>query len=132
MNRILSIGVKWVHDETPDLSWLTDADRYSDVENTEERERYEREDAERLKAFHDGEWFMEGCWAQAEVVVEGTCQRIKSGGLWGIESDSEKGYREEVEQEQRAELLGILAALGFDTIAETLSLLDSVLAEVTR
>jgi hypothetical protein len=32
-------------------------------------------------------------------VVNGVCQTITSGGLWGIESDSSRQYLSEVEQE---------------------------------
>jgi len=39
-------------------------------------------------------------------------QVIRSGGLWGIESDSDKEYLAEVENEQLAELRAELLALG--------------------
>jgi len=40
-------------------------------------------------------------------------QRLASGGLWGIESDSDESYIAEIEQEQLAELRGQLHAIGF-------------------
>ena len=43
----------------------------------------------------------------------GVIQRIQSGGLWGIESDSDKAYLKEIESEQLAELANELAACGF-------------------
>lgn len=114
-NRILGICIVWHEDESPDLSWLdADSGRYTDVEDVEERERYEREDAARLQAFYDGGWHMKGCWAEAKVLVGGVTQTIRSGGLWGIESDAEDGYAREVEDDERHELLKILESLGFN------------------
>lgn len=48
-----------------------------------------------------------------QVKSYGTVQRIRSPGLWGIESDSDKSYFQEVATEQLAELRGILAEMGF-------------------
>ena len=40
-------------------------------------------------------------------------QDISSGGLWGVESDSDKAYFAEVAGEELAELKSQLQALGF-------------------
>ncbi len=40
-------------------------------------------------------------------------QRVTSGGLWGIESDSDKSYFEEVEGDELAALRTILGEMGF-------------------
>jgi hypothetical protein len=50
---------------------------------------------------------------QREIVLGNTCQTITSGGLYGIESDSDADYFAEVEQEQLAELRGQLHVIGF-------------------
>ena len=50
----------------------------------------------------------------ALVTVNGVVQTIKSGGLWGIESDSEEEYRREIEAEQVGELRAILESLGVE------------------
>ena len=46
-------------------------------------------------------------------------QEITSGGLWGIESDSDKAYLGEIETEQLSELREQLRAVGFGTRAIT-------------
>jgi hypothetical protein len=140
MKRILSINVRWEQDETADLDHLeTTAEshygengaNWSHVPVAEllrvEQEHgsvwgacveYARQDSERLAAYNRGDWHMQGCWAVAKVIVDGTCQTIRSAGLWGIESDSDDGYRREVEEEERENLLGILESLGFDVREE--------------
>ena len=137
MKTIIGIYCRWDHDEDAEPDFLeTTAEEHYGVNGSawshvgpEERakveaehgsimaacEEYARQDRARLKAFHDGDWHMEGCYAVAIVTVDGVRQTIQSAGLWGIESDSSEEYRREVEEEQRAELLGILATLGFDT-----------------
>lgn len=57
---------------------------------------------------------MIGIIAKAEVVsAQGICQTIRSGGLWGIESDSGKEYLEEIATEELGQLREELAGLGF-------------------
>jgi hypothetical protein len=46
-------------------------------------------------------------------VAGNTTQTIRSGGLWGIESDSGDDYLTEVENEQLDELKDELHAIGF-------------------
>lgn len=76
-----------------------------------------RKDYERMEAYNRGDWEYIGVRAYANVVVDGVNQSIASGGLWGIESDSEESYLRSVEQEQLRELRGILHELGFSTRA---------------
>ena len=68
-------------------------------------------------------WWMFGIQAFADVLVplgdnsrpnDWMVQTIHSGGLWGIESDSEQSYFKEVEDEQIAELKSQLKILGID------------------
>lgn len=113
-NRILGICVKWVVDKHANLSWLTDANRYEGVSEEEQR-KYIVEDDARLDGYHRGDWYMKGCWAEADICVNGVIQTIKSGGLWGIESDCGDEYAKEIEEEETAALKEILAALGFKT-----------------
>lgn len=70
-------------------------------------------DYERMKAFDRGEFGFIGIRVQAEIVVDSVCQTITSGGLWGIESDSDESYLKEVEQEELSSLRGILHEMGF-------------------
>lgn len=71
------------------------------------------EDYKRMEAYNAQEWGMCGVWAEAEICVNGVIQTIKSGGLWGIESDSDEAYFVETEQAELHELTKILAKLGF-------------------
>ena len=154
MKAIQGIAIRWEHDESADVSWLEttaeshygeNGSAWSHVDDEglgrvvakhgsilEACEHYAQQDAARLAAFHAGDWHLEGCYAVASVTVDGTRQTIRTPGLWGIESDSGEEYRREVEEEERAALLGILSALGFDTTEETTRLLDSLLAQVTQ
>ncbi len=68
----------------------------------------------RMEAGIRGKWYLIGIRAEAEVRLTGdTVQRITSGGLWGIESDSEENYFKQIEGEQLAELAAELLAIGF-------------------
>ncbi len=89
-------------------------------ENTpEEVRKYVRQDYERMESLNRGDWSFIGISAEAEVWNADTqvVQRIHSGGLWGIESDSEQSYLEEVEQEELSNLKVELKAYGFSARA---------------
>jgi hypothetical protein len=94
--RILRVGVARLSDSAPDTSYL---------------EQMEFED--RLRQYRNGEFGFIGIRACADVTVNGVYQSIYSGGLWGIESDSEESYLRDVEQEELADLRGTLYELGF-------------------
>lgn len=113
MKRIHAVTLKRI----PDTSYL-EQDEFSD----------------RLRQFNDGLFCYIGIIAEAEVNVQvndGQAyinrqiapqylrQTITSGGLWGIESDSDASYLEEIEQEQLSELRGQLHAIGFSQRAIT-------------
>jgi hypothetical protein len=71
-----------------------------------------RQDFERMESLNRGQWEYIGVVADAEIVVDHTVQNIKSGGLWGVESDS-GDYLKEIANEQLSELREQLHALGF-------------------
>lgn len=96
MNRILNITAKQLWDPFPDASYL-------------EQPGFE----DRYQQFHNGDFGFIGIQAEAEIVAHGVCQTITSGGLWGIESDSDRSYLSEIEQEELQELRAILQSLGF-------------------
>ena len=96
MNRIVSITAKQLWDPFPDTSYL-EAPGFKD----------------RYQQYQNGDFAFVGIRAEAEIVVNGVCQTITSGGLWGIESDSERQYLSEVEQEEVDQLKVILQSLGF-------------------
>jgi len=95
--------------------------------DTEENIRkYCRQDYERMESLNSGQWCFVGVRAEAEVFVlpktslaqsVATVQTITSGGLWGIESDSDKGYFAEVEAEELSALREQLAGIGFSSRA---------------
>lgn len=70
-------------------------------------------DYRRMEALNEGDFCFIGIRAEARIVIENVCQDITSGGLWGIESDSDAAYLKEIESEQLAELRSQLEAIGF-------------------
>ena len=71
-------------------------------------------DYARMEKLNSGDFCYIGIGAEAEVQLTGdTVQRITSGSLWGIESDSGRDYLESVEQEELGQLKTELTALGF-------------------
>lgn len=139
-NRIEFVKVRCEVDQDPDLSYLGEYSRLADSDNAIDRRargdmghgelQYfnpamtgeetgnpdsPEQDYQRMEAHNRGAWCMVGVWAEAEFIVGGTVQRIRSGGLWGIESDSDKSYFEEVAREELSSLADILKELGFST-----------------
>jgi hypothetical protein len=88
--------------------------------------KYERADFERMEAYNRGEWQMVGVVAVAEIVVAGTIQFLRSGGLYGTESDSDPSYFAEIEIEEANQLTTILEELGFERTA-----IDEACADMT-
>lgn len=85
----------------------------------------------RMEDLNQSGWCYIGIGAEAEVSIPtGTFstairggeeyriyQTIQSGGLWGIESDSDNDYLESVEKEELAELRSQLTVIGFSSRA---------------
>ena len=68
----------------------------------------------RLERLNQGDWCYLGITALADVRSEsGIIQTIRSGGLWGIESDSGEDYFAEVEEEELDGLRRELGSFGF-------------------
>ena len=90
-----------------------------DKSNTDEENRtYAKQDYERMADLDRGCWGFVGIRAEAEIAIpngngSATLQTIRSGGLWGIESDSGDDYFTEVGNEELADLKTQLHALGF-------------------
>lgn len=74
-----------------------------------------KQDYARMEALNRGEWSYVGVIAASEVTLPGSdvSQKIRSSGLWGIESDSGADYFAEVEEQELDALRGELAAAGF-------------------
>ena len=79
---------------------------------TKEYITYGKQDFSRMESLQNGGWCFLGIVAKATVVIGGVCQTIRSGGLWGIESDSEDSYIESVVSEELSELGAQLSAIG--------------------
>lgn len=99
--EVREIRVLVLPDTDPDTSYL-DQDE-ADADFSDRRAQYER-----------GDFTFVGVVAEAEVVIEGVSQEIKSGGLWGIESDM-KEYIEEVGVNEYGDLRKILTSIGVPT-----------------
>jgi hypothetical protein len=130
--KIISIDFVKKMDESPDLSYLgeysnnptehcIDRKENGDQCNGEYRffnfgcgsSEYLQQDYERAEKFNCGEWWMLSCYAEAEIVVNGDVQIIRSGGLSGVESDSDESYFKEIRDEEFQQLTVILLDLGF-------------------
>lgn len=73
-----------------------------------------QKDFARMEALNDGQWHFLGIVAKAVVRSgNGVIQTLRSGGLWGIESDSGEKYLKSVADEQLAELRSELEGFGF-------------------
>jgi hypothetical protein len=91
--------------------------------------QYTKADYERMESLNAGNWGFIGIQAHAEIVIGNVCQKITSGGLWGIESDSDESYFREVESENLVELRGILHDMGFSKRAIAQSVKTANLSE---
>lgn len=112
------IEVVWQMDWHVDLSYL---------EQFEPDSEEGMADRERLEQFHNGNWFMMGCYAIAHVSYpvgqdSRRLETFRSGGLWGIESDSSKDYLNETEKEQLEDLKGHLEQFGLNVDLETVEI----------
>lgn len=96
--ELREVRVVVVEDTDPDPSYL-------------DQEEFE----DRREAYQRGDFYFVGVRAEAEVVIEGTLQTLQSGGLWGIESDSERSYFEEVANEEWSQLRDVLKTVGVAT-----------------
>lgn len=96
--ELQGIRVLVLHDDDPDPSYL-DQDEFED----------------RKAEYENGDFSFVGVVAEADVVIEGTVQTLKSGGLWGIESDSGEEYIEDTALEEYDGLRDVLKAVGVST-----------------
>ena len=134
--KILSVQVERPVDTDPDLSYLGTYSNTPEEHHIDRKEHgwykrneyryfnlgcgdpeYLEQDYKRMCDYNNSQWWMVGVQAIAKVQFtdNGPSQSIKSGGLWGVESDSSKEYFAELEVEQLMELRDELIAAGFDT-----------------
>lgn len=87
-------------------------------ESPEDIRKYVRQDYERMERLNAGDWCFMCVYATAEIQTgSDVVQQIRSGGLWGIESDSERAYFEEVQKDELAQLRAELTGIGFSSRA---------------
>jgi hypothetical protein len=91
--------------------------------------KYCIQDFERMEDLNNGGWWYVGVRAEAKILLPRNAndgkpnnltfqsQTITSGGLWGIESDSDNAYIEEVTKDELADLREQLKQLGFSSRA---------------
>ena len=105
-----------------DASWIP-----AEITDAAERKTYwdkamrqnARQDYERMEELNNGYFHFVGVRAEAQIAIDtatrgvATLQTVSSPGLWGIESDSENSYLNEVEQDELSNLRHDLVALGF-------------------
>jgi hypothetical protein len=82
-----------------------------------ELRQYRQEDWQRAEAWASGEWWYMGIYAEAEVYICGVRQVLRSPGLWGIESDSDASYFDDVIRDEVYQLREVCAAVGIDDAA---------------
>lgn len=138
--KILSIRIIHQTDDNPDLSYLGEYSNNPASVHIDRKERgdmgrfemryfnagcgdpdYIEQDYARAEAYNRGEWGMIGISAVADVQFSNGAptQKIRSGGLWGIESDSDTDYFSEVEREELDALRSELLSVGFSKRAVT-------------
>jgi hypothetical protein len=109
---------------TRELRYFVAAMSGADSGNPESVEQ----DYRRMEDYNRQGWCMIGIIAKAVVrMPSGLTQTIRSGGLWGVESDSESSYLADVEKE---ELTGLRAEL--ESIGCTPRQIDAAFAKVER
>jgi hypothetical protein len=130
--KILSVRFVKADDTDPDMSYLGEYADSPDAVSIDRKERghmgrhefryfnlgagdpeYIEQDYERYESYNRGNWGMVGVYAEACVSIRGVIQTIRSGGLWGVESDSDKSYFDSLKVEELAQLREILTAMRF-------------------
>jgi hypothetical protein len=87
---------------------------------------YTIQDYKRAESYNDMEWCYIGIKAEAKIQIGETVQKITSGGLWGIESDSDQAHFAEVEGEELSQLRTTLYEMGFSKRAIVAAVKESV------
>jgi len=85
--------------------------KYFCAENVENKEQ-SLENYQLYEKFNDGGWCLLYVYAEAQVVIGGIIQKIRSGGLGGIESESDKIYLEEIAKDEIFQLKQVLLEIG--------------------
>jgi hypothetical protein len=106
----------------PSFNYVDEHGEPANGNTPEEIRKYVRQDYDRMESLNAGHWCYLGIRAEAKYIMangkpEGVIQTLHSGGLWGIESDSDKAYLAVVAHEDLSALRTELKAIGFSTRA---------------
>jgi hypothetical protein len=103
----------------PSSNYVDEKDQPRDGLTPDEVRKYTRQDYERMEDYNANGWCYLGLRAVAKYQTSSgsPIQTLSSGGLWGIESDSDSSYFAEVAGEELAQLRTELKALGFSARA---------------
>jgi hypothetical protein len=127
--KLEKIIILLIPDDSADLSYLEstydeenntiDSCRYSaeDIKKygLEKVQQWIKEDNARLNAYGD-RWYFIGIRARAEIRINGIYETIESPGLWGIDSDSDQKYFEDIGREECNTLKSMLQEIGFTAL----------------
>lgn len=106
-NHIIEIRVQTGVDKSPDTSYL-EQDEFKD----------------RLDAYRAEEFTFIGLQAKATIALRGVIQTIFSGGVFGVESDSDAAHLKDLAKEEIVEISTILEDLRFTPAEITEKLLE--------
>lgn len=130
--RILNVWIEHTYDDSPDTSYLGE---YSNTpgENAIDRKtngdwnrgEYQyfnpanaenaKANYERFEAYNNSQWHYIGIIAKAEVQLSENhvIQVLRSGGIWGVESDSDQEHLDSIHKEELDGLRAELELAGF-------------------
>ena len=88
---------------------------------TPEYKKYAMQDFQRMQAYQNHDFCFIGIIAKAQIwnPITEIINVVHSGGIWGVESDSNKKYLETLANEQIDQLKTELSSLGFGSRAIT-------------
>lgn len=97
----------------PSFNYVDQAGKLLDGNTADDVRKYVAQDYARIESRNNGVWGYVGIFACAEVVISGVYQTVKSGGVWGVESDSDAAHIADIAADELAQLRTILHDMGF-------------------
>lgn len=112
--KVIGLRIVEQGDQDPDLSYLEDENRYKGVP-AKQAAKYRQQDQDRLASYGNS-WSMVGVYMEADVDIDGVIQKIRTPGLWGVESDSDAKYIRQIVTEEYSQLKDILRKIGVRSV----------------